>query len=82
MKPRNNAVHTYLYIHICSRLLRVYRCFDTIIRARVQRYAFEEKRRERERERSGGTQCVAAKVVGARSEGIPESGGEWRDEVV
>lgn len=82
MKPRNNATHTYLYIHICSRLLRVYRCFDTIIRARVQRYAFEEKRRERERERSGGTQCVAAKVVGARSEGIPESGGEWRDEVV
>ena len=53
MKPRNNAIHTYLSIHICSRLLRVYRCFDTIIRARVQRYAFEEKRREREREVEG-----------------------------
>lgn len=57
MKPRNNAVHTYLYIHICSRLLRVYRCFDTIIRARVQRYAFEEKRREREREKWRDTVC-------------------------
>lgn len=82
MKPRNNATHTYLYIYIYVRGCYAYTAVSTRLYARGYNATRLKRSEERERERSGGTQCVAAKVVGARSEGIPESGGEWRDEVV
>lgn len=65
MKPRNNArVYIYIYIRVGPLFRHDYTHED------IQRNAFEDGTK---RERGGETtQC--AKVVGARSEGIPESG--------